>query len=320
MTFPSGVIQPQANPAPVPTGAPAAPPPQAQPPAGQPAGGAPAVPAAPAPQSAPATAPQVGLTGDTVLQGDAIPAELRGLTFNDMLRLYGGMRQVILTNHSGAGTGAPSPAAAPQSGQPAVGSPSTPSQTPPVAAPQAPSSVGAPNFYTDPIGSIEQVVRRVVGEVAAPILQDRQAQQVAGIEQQMVREFPDFAQFAPAIAQSLAGAPPEALANPELIRTAYWVAKGRAASMQPPAPAPAAPTAPVIGPDGRASAMFPPQATLGNPVPNMMPNFFTESSSTPQSVGAAQLTSAEAAVASAMNMSHDQYRAWKGGISVGAPR
>lgn len=296
-----------------------------------PAANIPAAPVAPAPAAPPAGAPApagqpspsaqtVPLGPNTILDGPGIPPELRGKSFSEVMGIYGSMRQVVLRVAEGgqpvagppaADRGAPAPAAAP-------------------AAPAAPSAPGAPaaptkeDFWRDPIGSltaalIPQIEQRIQA-ATEPFRQGAAQTNIEQVRQQIAIEFPDFAAYEPAVREMLKGAQPEQLANHELWRTAYWVSKGRAT--QPPAvgaPAggngaqpPAAPAAPAA-PAGR----YPPQPVVGpnQPVPNMT-SFFSEAPQAPNSaVGAASLTPAQLAVASAMNMTPDAYVAWKGGVA-----
>lgn len=293
---------PAANipPAPAPA-APAAPPAGAPAPAGQPAPSAQTVPLGP----------------NTILDGPGIPPELRGKSFSEVMGIYGSMRNVVLRVAEGgqpiagpptADRGAPAPAAVP-------------------AAPAAPPAPGAPaapskeDFWRDPIGSITAALIPKIDEriqaATEPFRQGAVDTTVQRVQQQISTEFPDFAAYEPAVREMLKGAAPEQLANAELWRTAYWVSKGRATA--PPAAGggngtqpPAAPPAPA-----RPATPYPPQPVVGGgqPVPNMT-SFFSEAPSAPNSaVGAASLTPSQLAVAAAMNMSPDQYVAWKGGVA-----
>jgi len=282
---------------------------------------APAAPAvlsagAPAPAGQPAPSAQtVPLGPNTILDGPGIPPELRGKSFSEVMGIYGSMRQVVLRVAEG--------------GQPVAGPPSADRGAPaPAAAPAAPAAPGAApagptkeDFWRDPIGSITAALIPKIDEriqaATEPFRQGATDTAIQQVRQQIAIEFPDFAAYEPAVREMLKGANPEQLANQELWRTAYWVSKGRA-TQAPAAPAgngtqpPAAPAAPAP-PPGR----YPPQPVVGGgqPVPNMT-SFFSEAPQAPNSgVGAASLTPSQLAVASAMNMTPDQYVAWKGGVA-----
>lgn len=288
-------VAPAANPAPVYSPVPGQP--------AAPVAPAPAAPAAPANTSIP-----VG--PNTVLDGPGIPPELKGRTFGEMIGLYGSMRNAILS------TAGNSPAPAPAAPAPAPAAPAAP-VAPPVTATSA-------EYWRDPVGKTREAlmpeIRTAIQEALAPMMAHQVTNQVDNVVAQMGTEFADFEAWRPAVQENLKGASAEMLANPELWRTAYWVAKGRAGAMGQPAPAAPAPAAPrpyaPPAPPAAPGTPYPAQPVVGagQPQPNMGAGYFSEAPSAPNSAAGLAPSNEDAHWAGKLNMPVELYVQWKNGV------
>lgn len=281
------------------------------PPAGWPGsnGPAPLWQGAPAPQAAPqqfwsppaAPMPQAPVPAnlDERLNGPDVPPELQGRSVRELIGIHGGLRQLHLQRLA---QGQQAPAAPAQVAQ------------------QVASSTPAPQAGQWDWRNPEQAFGRVVDErisralneqlapMLAPMMQQSsiaaintaRSQAIAAVGPQL------YAQLEPLINESLQGADPRILQNPQIWTLAAERAVGqltlRGGMRQQPA-----------APDPRQPGVYPVQQPgNGQPIPNL-PLFFSEQPNQGGPVaGRAQLTDAHRQAAYLMNMTDDQYVAWGG--------
>lgn len=259
----------------------------------------------------------VALSSQTVLDGPEVPAELRGRTLSDVLRIYGGLAQFAIQQSRAAQP--PQPAAQPQGFQP------QPGQTP----------QGQPQTqgwdWKNPRASVEQAVEATVSKLfeqrlapmLAPMVQSHNMSAINAARDLAFREVnnPQIAgQLLPAVQQLLNGADPGMLANPEVwrmaIRSAYgdMAMRGQLPNGQP------KPNGQQPQPNGFTPAgPYPVQTPQGvQPVPNLG-GFFSEPPSGVASPLGVELTPLQEQVREAMGMDRDTYVAWMVGAQSRKP-
>lgn len=132
---------------------------------------------------------------NTVIQaGQGVPRELVGKTLGEALQYYAVLRDEYFRGKN--------PAQQPQQQPAAQGQ-----------QPQQPQQPSGTNFWTDPVGAIQRVVKEQLGQMTLP-------QTINSIEQQMAG-LPHYQQIRPLIAEKLQGFSPDQLANPALWQSAY---------------------------------------------------------------------------------------------------
>lgn len=260
-------------------------------------------PQAPAPQAQPQLDP------NTRLSGPGVPTELQGKTLAEAMNTYNGMRQVVLRAVQGQ-----------QPGQPAQ--PAQPQQ--PAAQPQQPGQLGQDWDWRNPQAGIAKVVAEQLAplqQALQPVVLQTQLASVKSARDTVAAEVgPQFAAVESQVLESLRGADPQQLMNPEMWRIATQRAVGMLA-IQGRLPQ-QAPTGPAQQPAYNqwlqpAQRLQPGQ----QPVPNLS-GFFTEQPASGMPVGGqgGQLTANQAWAAQAMGMSPQDYAAWSAGVPSGGVR
>lgn len=160
--------------------------------------------------------PRQGFTGQEVLDGPGIPAELRGRRISDVMNIYS---RLIDHYAKSRGQGQDQP----QGGQPnpqSQGQPQQPGQRQlPPPQPQTQQS----SFMTN----LQSVIRDTVSEVVNPI-QQRTIQQGAREAEELARRtIPDYQEIEPELRNIIATADPEHLTNPEFWQASADLARGR---------------------------------------------------------------------------------------------
>lgn len=225
--------------------------------------------------------PPAGADLNTRLTGPNIPQELQGRTLAEAMQIYNGMRNVVLETT----TRPQQPAPASQQPAPVAGQP-------------------AGFDWRNPEASFKRVVEGVIDERMRPVLQSNQQQSIEQARRTASLEFGQaWTQLEPQIHARLAGASPEALANPAIWKTAAEAVLGadvlrfaRQGGRQ----------APQTG-----QPMMQPQ-TMQQPAPNLS-GFYTEQPNVGVSPGGGvQLTPTQAWAAQAMGMDQATYAAWAG--------
>lgn len=192
-------------------------------------------------------APQQGrysLQASDVLDGPGVPPELRGRSVSQVMSVYNTLANAWLNFESQQrqlyGGQAPqggqqAPQGGPQYGQQHASQGGPQYGQHQQHAPQAPQAGGwrpqFPNrqqqqgagFWDD----ARPVIREEIQQAIAPVVQPLQRQAVQGVEQQVAQHISDYALLEPEIKGMLAGAPPQALANPEIWVSAADMARGR---------------------------------------------------------------------------------------------
>lgn len=256
-------------------------------------------------------APQ-GVDINTRLSGPNIPADLQGRTLGEAVAIYNGLRQVHLQSLSQA---------------PPVQS----FQRPPIqGGGQQPSIQGggqqAQNQGWDwraPEKSVEAVVDRAMGrhmedlkQTLAPTIQGTAMAQISAARAQAAAAVgPMFSQFEPQILQSLQGANPQILQNPNAWQVAAERIIGQAALLGARQGGGQAPQQQNFQQQPQQPAPF-----TGQPVPNLASFFSEQPNQGGPGAGGVQLTPQQRAAASAMSMSETDYSAWLGGAPRGGAR
>lgn len=242
--------------------------------------------AVPPPQLAAGAAP-AGIDPNTVLSGPNIPAELQGRTMAEAIRIYDGMRNIVLQTS----------AAPPQSQGLVTPPPQAPAQIP---GGQTPDSWD----WRNPEKAIEATVERVVQRALGPMIQqntvsamERARNQVAATVGPQV-----FAQIESAVIARLQGADSAALANPAMWQIATDATLGemmRRGQPMPGARPPLPPGAQVVAPGAQ-------------PVPNFN-GFYTEAPTGAAPTGGGnQLSPQQEWARQQMGQSVEEYIAWGG--------
>ena len=243
------------------------------------------------PQQQTAQQPQphsVELNDNAILDGPAVPAELRGRTWGDARRLYSALSNDWLQRNRTT-----TPAAQTLQSQ-------APQQQAPAQQHSAPQ--GSAPFWQNPDQRIAEVVGQVVDQRLGPVLQRNQQQGILEARQIAATGIPDFGYLEPDIMQIVAGASPDDLQNPQFWLAASRMARGQRVEQgqyqfnpqqqQPPAAPGRAPGGPGYSqPYGQQPAYAPPPVH----------SFFSESPSAPN------IPSAYGANGGAKTPSQDDY-------------
>lgn len=251
-----------------------------------------------------------------ILDGPSVPTELRGRSWGQVKQIYGALANDFLLRQNGQGQQQP------QNRQPAPqGQQQRPGQ-PPVYTQGEGRGNQAPSFWENP----EEVITRIVDSRVAPITQRTTAMAIQEAKQVAAMGIPDFQYLEAEILQVMAGAAPEAMADPRLWQSTADLARGRMMSrgeydprmlqagrqQQNGQPNPAQ----VRGPGGYVPAPVSP-----------MGQFFTEAPTPPQfnqfggygSGMSNSISQEEHNYAVKMNMTDAEYVAWRGGVQPTAP-
>lgn len=176
----------------------------------------------PAPGQQPAPA---GLDMNARLSGPSIPQELQGKTVGEALRYYGVMRQDFINRNYSQNNAQQPQGQAPQA---------QPQQQPQQQfAPRQQNGQYAPQQQTQApaFQPTEDSVRRIAQEAAAAAMAPVAQVSAGTVYDQVSRSFPDWAQYDAEIRQTLANPEnPSVLLNPEIWKSAYFLAKGKALS------------------------------------------------------------------------------------------
>lgn len=251
------------------------------------------------PPQAPLAPQQQGQINDNVvLDGPAVPPELRGRTWGDAKRLYQALSTDWLRRQSQVQ----------QFQQPQAQAPQFQHQAPPAQAPSGPLS-----FQQQQDSRIAQIVAQTVAPMLQPLVQQNQSQAVLQARQIARTGMPDFDYLEPDIMQRVAGASPEVLANPMTWKLAADAARGERV---------------LIGqyrPQMQMQRQMPgPGASV--PANGQAPvhTFFSESPSAPAfatggGIVPRQPTQEDAFYAQRFSMPVQDYMAWKYGTGVQQP-
>jgi hypothetical protein len=292
-------------------------PPQNQQPQNQPhptaSFGQPAQPAQPQqqPQGYPQNAPQqrVALPDHVIMDGESVPPELRGRSWGQVKQIYGALANDFMMRQQGR-----QPQQQPQGrdqvyvqGEPNGGQP----QQQRGGRPQGPPSQAAAGFWADPEGTIQRIVEGYV----APITQRTTAMAIQEARQIAAQGIPDFQMLEGEIMQQLAGADPSTLTDPRMWQNIADLVRGRLMSQ-------GRYQAPQQQNGNGQPGYQPVQRGPGSYVPapvNPMGQFFTEAPTPPSydgSNGAMNnyISAEEHEYAQKMQMSDEQYVAWRGGV------
>lgn len=293
-------------------------------------------PQAPRPQGA----GQVQLSDDMILDGPAVPAELRGRTFGQIKRVYTALANDWVRRQQQQGRMSPGV----QPGQTQAGFGSQQAQQA-QQAPQVPQAsqtqqggfAGRQRFSQgyDPDGGfgdasqqqpqvdLQQQVQQAVQQALAPV-------SIAQVRQYVATQIPDFADLEGDIMEALSNASPDALMNPSIWESAADLVRGRRARMQR-QQAPQASQGQGLGmpqfgipqagsagghptlPQGLPSSPSLPGYAAAGYVPAMQHpgQFFTEGATSPSVTPSVGLSPLEQQIARQFNMSPQEYAEWK---------
>jgi len=282
--------------------------------------------APPQPQGPPRFTP----SGDEILDGPTVPAELRGRKFSDVMRLYGGLADDFIKRSR------------PREGQ----NPQQPQQPP-----QQQAAVQNPlpqqgqgnSFWQNPDESLKTIVQNVVQESLQPFQQRTLESDTRAAREKASQEIPDFRDLEPDIMDIVKGSSAESLASLEYWQHAADLARGRrarASLTQPNQPQPPQQPPVALGnlnqnpfnqyqsqyqqpqPQGFPQPAMPQHLGQQNPfgqpqMPQMQrphpSQFFTEAPTAPsvlQNTHMGALSQTQLAVAKAAGMTPEQYSAW----------
>jgi len=256
------------------------------------------------PQAAPPG--KFSLSGDEILDGDGVPAELRGRKASEVFRIYGTLADDFIARKRAG----------------------RPQQQPPQQQAQPQPQQEQPSLFQDdnPDERIAQIVRQVVGEAVQPFQQQSLEQGRRTAYDQARQQIPDFQSLEADILDVVKGSSDEALANPEFWQHAADLARGRRARQQP-QPQQQAQALPFQeNPFSQAPMQYPqpqmpptqqqiPAPYVTQPSPAVRPatsQFFTEAPTAPSpyaNTHNAALTPAQMQVARLAGVSPEQYAA-----------
>jgi hypothetical protein len=265
------------------------------------------------PQNAPAQ--RVSIPDHVIMDGESVPPELRGRSWGQVKQIYGALANDFLMRQPNRQQPQQQPQGRDQvyvQGEPNGGVPQRGGR------PQGPpQGAAASGFWADPEGTIQRIVEGYV----APITQRTTAMAIQEARQIAAAGIPDFHQLEGEIMQSLAGADPTSLTDPRMWQNIADLARGRLMSRGQYDPRQ------VQQPQGQ------PQQNGGYPVPgqrgpgsfvpapvNPVGQFFTEAPTPPQYDGQQgggmnnYISAEEHEYAQKMQMSDEQYVAWRGGV------
>ena len=276
-------------------------------------------------QQQPQGQPQGGQRSDIpdqlILDGAGGPPELRGRTWGQVKQIYGALANDFLLRQNGQRP--------PQGQQPAPQG--RQQQQPPVYVQGQPNGGQPPqdratSFWENPEATIE----RIVDSRLAPVTQRTTAMAIQEARQVARAGIPDFDYLEAEMIGIMAGADPNALADPRLWQSTAELARGRLMGrnqydprmaqrqQQPNGQQPMQDPRQTRGPGSFVPA---PVAPVGQ--------FFTEAPTPPQGGqqygydygqgGQPQITQEEQSYARKMNMTDQEYVAWRGGVIQTAP-
>jgi hypothetical protein len=258
-----------------------------------------------------------------ILDGAGVPPELRGRSWGQVKQIYGALANDFLLRQNG-GQRQQQQQPAPQGRQ---------QQQPPVYVQGQPNGGQPPqgqresSFWENP----EETIARIVDSRLAPVTQRTTAMAIQEARQVARSGIPDFDYLEAEMIGIMAGADPNALADPRLWQSTAELARGRlmgrgqydprSAQRQPQngqQQQPMNDPRQMRGPGGYVPA---PVAPVGQ--------FFTEAPTPPQGGqqfgydygqnGQLQITGEEQGYARKMNMTDAEYVAWRGGVIQTAP-
>lgn len=249
------------------------------------------------------------LDDNVILDGPAVPPELRGRTWADARRLYSALSNDWLQRNRAPQTPAQqslqAQGLAPQSAQGAAPQWGQQPQ-------QAAQGTQSPAFWQNPDQRIAEVVSQTIEQRLGPVIQQSQSQGILQARNIAATGIRDFDYLEPEIMQIVAGSDPATLQNPQV-----WIAAARMARGQRMEQGQYNPQA------VQARQQQPPRAVPAYDPPPVH-SFFSESPSAPsiaggygQASGARQPTQDDYHYAQKWQMPIGDFMAWKYGM--GAP-
>lgn len=241
---------------------------------------------------------RVAIPDNVVLDGENVPAHLRGRTWGQIKQIHTALEQDFVSRQQPR---LPQQQQAPQQiPQPRGGRPN--------GIPEE-----AQDFWSNPIEAIGRVVDERVNRAIAPVTQRTTAMAIQEAQNVARAGIADYQILEAEVIQTLNGVPPEALADPRTWQNAADLARGRLMSRgQYQAPQPQ--------PNGQQQFQANPQYQRGPgafvPAPvSPVGQFFTEQPTPPsQDSQLNTITQDEAYYAQKMNMTPQEYVAWRGGV------